>query len=92
MNRVYRVPNPDASNPQPPKRLDRLRQALRTKHSAYRNKQAYVGWVRRFILSLEHPHIIVEIHSVNLFRRFAERISTLCREFPNSNSAESRPS
>ena len=56
MNRVYRVSNPDASNPQPPKLLDRLRQTLRTKHYAYRTEQAYVGWVRRFILFHDKRH------------------------------------
>jgi hypothetical protein len=42
---------------QPPKLLDRLRYALRTKHYSYRTEQAYVGWVRRFILfhGKRHP-------------------------------------
>ena len=42
---------------QPPRLLDRLRAALRTRHYAYRTEQAYVGWVRRFILfhGKRHP-------------------------------------
>jgi hypothetical protein len=56
MNRVYPVPHPVASNPEPPKLLDRLRQVLRTKHYAYRTEQAYVGWVRRFILFHDKRH------------------------------------
>jgi hypothetical protein len=56
MNRVYPVPHTDASNPEPPKLLDRLRQVLRTKHYAYHTEQAYVGWVRRFILFHDKRH------------------------------------
>lgn len=37
--------------------LDRLRDALRTKHYAYRTEQAYVGWVRRFILFHGKRHL-----------------------------------
>ena len=29
--------------------LDRLRQAIRTRHYSYRTEQAYVDWIRRFI-------------------------------------------
>jgi integron integrase len=41
----------------PPRLLDRLRFALRTKHYSYRTEQAYVHWVRRFILhhGKRHP-------------------------------------
>lgn len=41
----------------PPKLLDQLRQRLRYKHMSYRTEQAYVGWVRRFILfhNKRHP-------------------------------------
>jgi hypothetical protein len=35
---------------EPPRLLDRLRFAPRTKHYSYRTEQAYVHWVRRFIL------------------------------------------
>ena len=42
---------------EPPRLLDRLRFALRAKHFAYRTEQAYVHWVRRFILlhGKRHP-------------------------------------
>ena len=42
---------------EPPRLLDRLRFALRAKHYAYRTEQAYVHWVRRFILhhGKRHP-------------------------------------
>jgi integron integrase len=33
-----------------PKLLDQIRDALRVRHYSYRTEQAYVGWIRRFIL------------------------------------------
>jgi site-specific recombinase XerD len=43
--------------PQPPKLLDQVRQAIRTKHYSYRTEQTYVDWIRRFILfhNKKHP-------------------------------------
>ena len=40
-----------------PKLLDRVRQAIRTRHYSYRTEEAYVGWIRRFILfhGKRHP-------------------------------------
>jgi hypothetical protein len=39
------------------KLLDQLREELRLKHYSYRTEQAYVDWVRRFILfhNKRHP-------------------------------------
>ncbi len=41
----------------PPKLLDRVRQALRRKHYSYRTEQAYIHWIKRFILfhNKRHP-------------------------------------
>jgi integron integrase len=41
----------------PPKVLDRLREAIRARHYSLRTEEAYVGWVRRFILfhNKRHP-------------------------------------
>ncbi|MFQ3662439.1 integron integrase [Roseiflexus sp.] len=41
----------------PPRLLDRVREALRRKHYALRTEEAYVGWIRRFILfhGKQHP-------------------------------------
>ncbi len=47
MNRVYRVPNPGASNPQPPKLPDRMRQVLRTKHYAFSAEENNFGVVAK---------------------------------------------
>ncbi|NQT16806.1 MAG: phage integrase N-terminal SAM-like domain-containing protein [Planctomycetes bacterium] len=43
---------------EPPRLLDRLRFALRAEHCDYRTEQAYVHWVRRFILhhGKRHPN------------------------------------
>ena len=43
--------------PRPPKLLDRVRQALRRKHYSYRTEQAYIQWIKRFILfhNKRHP-------------------------------------
>ena len=42
---------------QKPKLLDQVRDAIRTRHYSYRTEQAYVGWIRRFILfhGKRHP-------------------------------------
>ena len=40
----------------PPKLTDELRKKLRYKHMSYRTEQAYVGWVRRFILFHHKRH------------------------------------
>jgi hypothetical protein len=45
---------PDAP---PPRLLDRVRAALRTRHYSIRTEKAYVGWVRRYVLfhGKRHP-------------------------------------
>jgi integron integrase len=40
----------------PPKLLDRVRDAIRTRHYSYRTEEAYVGWVKRFILFHHKRH------------------------------------
>jgi hypothetical protein len=39
-----------------PKLLDRVRQVMRLKHYSYRTEQAYVDWIRRFILFHHKRH------------------------------------
>jgi len=43
--------------PRPKKLLDQMREALQTQHHSIRTEQAYVDWVKRFILfhSKRHP-------------------------------------
>ncbi len=53
---------PQASHPGTPKLLDRLRAAIRLRHFSRRTEQAYVGWVRRYILfhRKRHPSELAE--------------------------------
>jgi integron integrase len=46
----------------PPKLLDRVRQHLRVKHYSIRTEQAYLDWIRRFILfhGKRHPNDMAE--------------------------------
>ncbi|MCG8347990.1 MAG: phage integrase N-terminal SAM-like domain-containing protein, partial [Chloroflexales bacterium] len=37
-------------NDAPPRLLDRVRQALRVKQYALRTEEAYVGWIKRYVL------------------------------------------
>jgi hypothetical protein len=43
--------------PQPPRLLERIRQAVRTRHYSRRTEKAYVAWARRYILfhGKRHP-------------------------------------
>jgi len=47
----------DKSSQKPLKLLDQLRESIRIKHYSYRTEQAYVQWVKRFILfhNKQHP-------------------------------------
>ncbi len=40
----------------PPKLLDQVRQAIRTKHYSIRTEEAYVNWIKRFILFHQKRH------------------------------------
>ena len=40
----------------PPKLLDRVRDAVRTRHYSRRTEEAYVGWIRRYILFHRKTH------------------------------------
>ncbi len=44
------------STTRPRKLLDQVRDMLRTKHDALRTEQAYVQWIRRFILHHQKRH------------------------------------
>jgi len=49
--------------PLPKKLLDQVRDAIRVRHYSYRTEEAYVQWVRRFILfrNKQHPKDMGEI-------------------------------
>ncbi len=44
------------ADPKPPKLLDQMRVALRTRHYSLRTEQAYIQWCRRFILHNDKRH------------------------------------
>jgi site-specific recombinase XerD len=48
---------PPGYDPRPPRLLDRVRTAIRTRHLSRRTEKAYVFWVRRFVLfhGKRHP-------------------------------------
>jgi hypothetical protein len=41
----------------PPRLLDRVREVLRRKHYSIRTEEAYLGWIKRFVVfhSVRHP-------------------------------------
>jgi integron integrase len=51
------VPQPAQKPQQQPKLLDRVRDAIRTRHYSPRTEQAYVHWIRRYIFfhGVRHP-------------------------------------
>lgn len=43
--------------PRPPRLLDQVRERIRLRHYSIRTEQAYVGWIRRFILVNGRRHL-----------------------------------
>ena len=58
MSEAYpHLPISATNDPRPPRRLlVRVRDVPRVKHYSYRTEQAYVGWIKRFILFHEKRH------------------------------------
>src|SRR5262245_43735267 len=52
-----RLPPEPSLPPRQPRLLDRVRQAARVRHYSYRTEEAYVQWIRRFVLyhGKRHP-------------------------------------
>ncbi len=50
-------PSSDSSS-RPPKLLDQLRDRIRVKHYSIRTEQAYVQWVKRYLVfhGMRHPN------------------------------------
>ncbi len=51
-----RKPPPEPEILQNPKLLDRVGQAIRTRHYSYRTEKTYVGWIKRFMLFHKRLH------------------------------------
>ena len=49
-------------DPHPPKLLDQVRMAVRMRHYSRRTEQAYVAWIRRFVVfqGKRHPRSLGE--------------------------------
>ncbi len=56
MSGILDMETPSPSS-RPPKLLDRVRASLRVRHYSVRTEEAYVGWIRRYILfhGKRHP-------------------------------------
>jgi hypothetical protein len=56
-----------------PRLLTQLREAIRYKHYSYRTEQAYVHWVRRFILfsGTRHPATLGEVEVTRFLNHLA---------------------
>src|SRR5438093_1496252 len=59
----------------PPKLLDQVRLAIRTRHFSRRTEKAYVGWIRRFILfhGKRHPFLMGEPEVSSFLSSLAQR-------------------
>ncbi len=62
MRKVAPQPTPDTTHPAQPKLLDRMREALRSRHYSRRTEQTYCHWVKRFIYfhNVRHPAEMAE--------------------------------
>jgi site-specific recombinase XerD len=62
------IPIAPSVQPQPPRLLDRVRIALRTRHYSLRTEEAYVAWIKRFIFfhGKRHPQEMGETE-INAF-------------------------
>ena len=71
--------------PGPPRLLDRVREAIRARHYSLRTEEAYVGWIRRFILfhKKRHPLEMAE-PEINAF------VTHLALEGPVSASTQTQ--
>jgi hypothetical protein len=52
------VPETRIANPQKPRLLDHVRQAVRARHYSRRTEKTYVDWIRRYILFHDKRHPI----------------------------------
>lgn len=68
-----------------PKLLDQVRQAIRTRHYSVKTEEAYVGWIKRFILyyTTRHPAVMAEVE-------IAQFLSSLARDGRVSASTQNQ--
>ena len=60
--------------PPPKKLLDQVRDAIRVRHYSYRTEEAYVQWIRRFILfhNKQHPKEMGAVDVDAFYEEFAQ--------------------
>ena len=80
----------------PPKKLlDRVRDALRTKHYSYRTEQTYIDWIRRYILfhNKRHPEDMGagEIEAFIVHLATQQKVSTSTHTAPAVGAGEIKP-
>ena len=66
---------PQPMSASPPKLLDRVREAIRLRHYSRRTEQAYVAWIRRFIVfhGKRHPRELGEREVAAFLSGLADR-------------------
>jgi hypothetical protein len=69
------VPDMPPRSPSAPKLLDRVRQTIRLRHYSRRTEQAYLAWIRRFIVSsgTRHPQEMGEPEITAFLSKLAAR-------------------
>jgi integron integrase len=69
-------PGPPGSAPGAPRLLDRVRTAIRARHYSLRTEEAYVGWIRRYILfhGKRHPLEMAEPEINAFLSHLANRV------------------
>jgi hypothetical protein len=67
-------PSPPIEEASRPRLLDRVRDACRVRHYSLRTEDAYVDWIRRFILFHRKRHPLeMGAAEINLFLRLSQR-------------------
>ncbi len=66
----------EAPRPGPPRLLDRVREAIRSRHYSPRTEKAYVFWIRRFIVfnGRRHPDAMAEPEITKFLAALATRL------------------
>jgi len=79
------TPANSSASPQKPKLLDRVRQAMRTRHYSDKTEKAYVHWIKRYIFfhNKRHPAEMSE-------KEIAQFLSTLASEWHVSASTQNQ--
>jgi hypothetical protein len=60
-----------------PKLLDQVRQLMRLRHFSLRTEEAYLGWIRRYILFHGRPAVARAARAISELRRRIKRQRTI---------------